>query len=249
MVAGLVNDRLLGSTDCEEEVNEGGSFFYLEDAADKIVEQLSRKDVASRAQCSLNFQPLELKYLIRGEDFNSDGLGPGSSDSRHNGNASSGHSQLHFTYSGETPDFISKACKSLEDRQITDQKNKNMPAIGKNRDSFKHLLPGDNSSSSGSYGSSGGSSASSSYISGIARARTLPPASSRPGISSSFTGGSQGNGQRQASKMMMLDQVDLRMQQSASAGLSGVSEGSSSSLKRKGPSTAGELPRLDWDQC
>lgn len=159
------------------------------------------------AQHSLSFQPLELKFLSPGISSSS-----GLSGASHQQCRSDLHSKAHFTYCGEVPDLVTKASKTLEERIITDQKNKNMPAIGKNRD-INRSQPGE-SNGGGSFG-------------GVAR---KPPMAAGARSSSS-------SGQRQASKM--LDQLDTGMQQRAlSASLSGTQEGSSASgasLKRKAP--------------
>ena len=212
--------------------------------------------MAARAEHSLSFQPLELKFLLpgccqpsrlEGEIDSGDSVLLGIKSDGYNG-----YFKSHFTYCGEVPDLISKAGKSLEDRQISDQKNKNMPAIGKNRDSFRHLSQSDGI---------GNSSGAATFSSGIMRARSLaapaPTSGSigssnsssilRPSGTSAFPSThSHNSGQRQASKMMMLDQVDQRMVKSAhSAALSGgaaaaaaaLDGSSSSSLKRKLTST------------
>ena len=152
IVAGLVHARLLGKDLTCEEDNEASAFYHIEETAIKIVEQLTEKGVAAAAQHSLSFQPLELKFLshvsvsgtgerttVQSEacggmlksELGATKIGP-----------TEGFIKRHFTYCGETPDLISKASKFLEDRQLTDQKNRNMPAIGKNRDNFRHLLQG-----------------------------------------------------------------------------------------------------------
>ena len=152
IVAGLVHARLAGKDlTCEDE-NESSAFYHIEETAVRIVEQLTEKGVAAAAQHSLSFQPLELKFLsnvsvsgtgerttVQSEAARStlrSGLGASKIA------ATEGFIKRHFTYCGEVPDLISKASKFLEDRQLTDQKNRNMPAIGKNRDNFRHLLNG-----------------------------------------------------------------------------------------------------------
>jgi hypothetical protein len=118
-VAGLVNARLLGSTLCAEEENEAGAFYHLESTADKIVEQLSKNDVALVAEHSLSFLPLELKYLSRSSvagnvatpfDIKIEPSLP-TSDKRSTSSVSQdveGYVKRHFTYCGEVPDLIAK---------------------------------------------------------------------------------------------------------------------------------------------
>jgi hypothetical protein len=152
IVAGLVHARLLGKDLTCEEDNEASAFYHIEETAVRIVEQLTEKGVAAAAQHSLSFQPLELKFLSHVSVS-----GTGDRTTAQNETAQStlksesgipkivpteGFIKRHFTYCGEVPDLISKASKFLEDRQLTDQKNRNMPAIGKNRDNFRHLLQG-----------------------------------------------------------------------------------------------------------
>lgn len=199
----------------------------MEEAAHKIVQQLSRKDVAVRAEHSLSFQPLELKYLMHQSCATTKLDGVKDEATSRSSNGYDGYFKPHFTYCGEVPDLITKASKSLEDRHITDQKNKNMPAIGKNRDIIRSQgsvndVHGSSSSSSGSMGLG-----SSTFSSARARSSLIH----RPTGTSAFSN----SGQRQASKMTVLD---IHMMQSAqSAALSGSSaslEGSGSlSNKRK----------------
>ena len=121
-MAGLVNARLLGSTLSAEEENEAGAFYHLEYTADKIVEQLSKKDVALVAEHSLSFQPLELKYLSESSvagsvatpfDIKMIASLP-TSDKRNSNTVTEdveGYVKRHFTYCGEVPDLIAKVLR------------------------------------------------------------------------------------------------------------------------------------------
>ena len=114
-----MNARLLGSTLSAEEENEAGAFYHLEYTADKIVEQLSKKEVAVLAEHSLSFQPLELKYLSQSSvagsvttplDIDMATSLP-SSQKRGTSTVSEdveGYVKRHFTYCGEVPDLIAK---------------------------------------------------------------------------------------------------------------------------------------------
>ena len=191
------------------------------------MQQLSRKDVAARAEHSLSFQPLELKYFIPSSCIttNLDGMNVEgifkSADTESNGY--DGYFKPHFTYCGEVPDLITKASKSLEDRQITDQKNKNMPAIGKNRDIVRTL--GSVNDVHGSNSSIGMGSST------LTNARARSSLIHRPSGTSAF----YNSGQRQSSKMTELDsQMTQSAQSAALSGQSATVEGSGNlSHKRK----------------
>lgn len=212
VVAGLVHARLFGNGLSPDDETEAGAFYQLEETADKIVEQLSRSEVAVSAQHSLSFQPLELKFLSHASVAGSSSSGSGSSSSGKSIDHLSGdmevsstksipadgHVKKHFTYCGDVPDLMAKASKFLEERHLTDQKNKNMPAIGKNRDSFRPHPVDATSALSSSTGSSGG----------VRRQGLLP---ANRGSSYGISGGNA-RGERQASTIMMLDQVDKGMQ-------------------------------------
>ena len=128
-MAGLVNARLLGSTLSAEEENETGAFYHLEYTADKIVEQLSKKDVALVAEHSLSFQPLELKYLSQSSvagtvttpsDIKMTASLP-TSDRRSTSTVSEdveGYVKRHFTYCGEVPDLIAKVLRKKSSRLL-----------------------------------------------------------------------------------------------------------------------------------
>jgi hypothetical protein len=221
VVAGLVHARLFGNSLSPDEEIEAGAFYQLEETADKIVEQLSRSEVAVSAKHSLSFQPLELKFLSQATvagTSSSSGSSAASADhlAEHMSAASTsskagpaeGYVKRHFTYCGEVPDLIVKASKFLEERHLTDQKNKNMPAIGKNRDSFRPN-PYDGSSSASASGAP--SSSTGSGPGSIRRPGLLP---ANRGSSYGISGGNS-RGERQASTIMMLDQVDKGMQQKA----------------------------------
>ena len=117
-----MNARLLGSTLSAEEENEAGAFYHLEYTADKIVEQLSKKDVALVAEHSLSFQPLELKYLSESSvagsvatpfDIKMIASLP-TSDKRNSNTVTEdveGYVKRHFTYCGEVPDLIAKVLR------------------------------------------------------------------------------------------------------------------------------------------
>lgn len=153
IVAGLVHARLLGKDLTGEEENEASAFYHIEETAVRIVEQLTEKGVAAAAQHSLSFQPLELKFLSHVSVSGTGDRATAQSEATRSTlkaelcvskiAPTEGYIKRHFTYCGEVPDLISKASKSLEERQLTDQKNRNMPAIGKNRDNFRHLLQGE----------------------------------------------------------------------------------------------------------
>lgn len=224
VVAGLVHARLFGNSLSPDEEIEAGAFYQLEETADKIVEQLCRSEVAASAQHSLSFQPLELKFLshatVAGNSSSSsssssllsiDHLGGDTNAASTSTKASpaEGHVKKHFTYCGEVPDLIAKASKFLEERHLTDQKNKNMPAIGKNRDSFRPTSH--DGFSSGPPSSSAGSGLGAGAGAGMRRPGLLP---ANRGSSFGISGGSN-RGERQASTIMMLDQVDKGMQQKA----------------------------------
>lgn len=121
-MAGLVNARLLGSTLSAEEENEAGAFYHLEYTADKIVEQLSKKDVALVAEHSLSFQPLELKYLSESSvagsvatPFDIKMIASLPTSDKRNSNIVTedveGYVKRHFTYCGEVPDLIAKVLR------------------------------------------------------------------------------------------------------------------------------------------
>jgi hypothetical protein len=212
---------LFGNSLGPDEEIEAGAFYQLEETADKIVEQLSRSEVAVSAKHSLSFQPLELKFLshatVAGTSSGSSSNAiladhlAGRTDAASTGSKAGpaeGHVKRHFTYCGEVPDLIAKASKFLEERHLTDQKNKNMPAIGKNRDSFRPNPNPHEGSGSGAPSSSAGSGSGP----GSMRRPGLLPANR--GSSYGISGGNS-RGERQASTIMMLDQVDKGMQQKA----------------------------------
>ena len=114
-----MNARLLGNTLCAEEENEAGAFYHLEYTADKIVEQLSKKEVALLAEHSLSFQPLELKYLSQSSVAGSVAtpfcieMATNLPTSQKRGGSTvsedvEGYVKKHFTYCGDVPDLIAK---------------------------------------------------------------------------------------------------------------------------------------------
>ena len=209
VIAGLVHARLLGNKEISTSENESAAFYHLESTADEIVEQLSRKEVAAEAQHSLNFQPLELKFLLSSNSFISDKSdtnnsslispdpGPLNSKPKDFGvlqsHSDSHYSKAHFTYCGEVPDLISRASRSLEERIITDQKNKNMPSIGKNRISGEN----NNSNNSNNGNNNNNNSSSSSQFTNPNKPRGLPIAAT---IASTQRSSSH-TGQRHAAKV------------------------------------------------
>mmetsp|Transcript_7864 Transcript_7864/g.7927 ORF Transcript_7864/g.7927 Transcript_7864/m.7927 type:complete len:501 (-) Transcript_7864:10-1512(-) len=142
VIAGLVHARIIGNKEISDSDVESTAFYQLEETADKIIKQLIDEDQKNLTQNSLNFQPLELKYLTLSNN------GDISKQSKDTNDLNV--KTEHFMYFGGKPDLITLASKGLEEKHLNDMKNKNVPAIGRNREVYGVK----NSSSSGSSSSS-----------------------------------------------------------------------------------------------
>jgi hypothetical protein len=157
VIAGLVHSRIIGNKEISDSDVESTAFYQLEETADKIIKQLIDEDQKSLTQDSLNFQPLELKYLtlLNNGDISRDNSSKATKDLN--------VKTEHFMYFGEKPDLITLASKGLEEKHLNDMKNKNVPAIGRNKEVYGVKGSSYSSSSSSSSSMSKSSSTVSSF--------------------------------------------------------------------------------------
>lgn len=155
IIAGLVHSRIIGNKEISDSDVESVAFYELDKTAEKIINQLTDEDEKNLTQDSLNFQPLELKYLTLLNNANIS-----KNDMKDN---ELNVKTDHFLYCGEKPDLITLASKGLEEKHLNDMKNKNVPAIGRNKEVYGVKgsgYSGSSSSSSTSHSASASHSAS-----------------------------------------------------------------------------------------
>jgi len=197
VIAGLVHARIIGNKEISDSDVESTAFYQLEETADKIIKQLIDEDQKNLTQNSLNFQPLELKYLTLSNN------GDISKQSKDTNDLNV--KTEHFMYFGGKPDLITLASKGLEEKHLNDMKNKNVPAIGRNREVYGVK----NSSSSGSSSSSSSSSSmskSSSTVSSLGMKKSTINLNGRSLLS---TGGSS---RRQPANIIPIEQLNKDIQ-------------------------------------